>query len=145
MCIVKKKITGCFFHFRKELNLYKYVTDIRWDFDAPSEEIKGSILLEANQCNKQYCIPVGCVPPACCPYLPTCTAPGGGLRLGGGTYPWFGGVCLLLGVPASRPGGVYPSRQWGRAPLWTEWQTGAKILPCPKLHLRPVKIYFGHA
>ena len=26
---------------------------------------------------KQVCIPVGCVPPACCPYLPACTAPGG--------------------------------------------------------------------
>ena len=24
---------------------------------------------------KQVCIPVGCVPPACCPYLPPCTAP----------------------------------------------------------------------
>ena len=26
---------------------------------------------------EQECIPVGCVPPACCPYLPACTAPGG--------------------------------------------------------------------
>ena len=144
MCIVKNKITGCFFHFRKELNLYKYVTDIRWDFDAPSEEIKGSILLEANQCNKQYCIPVGCVPPACCPYLPACTAPGGGLRLGGVPTSGPGGVSAPWGT-CLWSGGVYPSRQWGRAPLWTEWQTGAKILPCPKLHLRPVKIYFGHA
>ena len=25
---------------------------------------------------KQDCIPVGCVPPACCPYLPAYTAPG---------------------------------------------------------------------
>ena len=25
-------------------------------------------------------------------------------------------------------------------PLWTEWQTGAKILPCPKLRLRAVNI-----
>ena len=25
-------------------------------------------------------------------------------------------------------------------PLWTEWQTGVKILPCPKLRLRAVKI-----
>ena len=24
----------------------------------------------------QVCIPLGCVPPACCPYLPACTAPG---------------------------------------------------------------------
>ena len=32
---------------------------------------------------KQDCIPVGCVPPARCPYLPACTAPGG-LLLGEG-------------------------------------------------------------
>ena len=25
-------------------------------------------------------------------------------------------------------------------PLWTEWQTGVKILPCPKLRLRAVNI-----
>ena len=25
---------------------------------------------------QQVCIPVGCVPPACCPYLPACTAAG---------------------------------------------------------------------
>ena len=36
---------------------------------------------------QQVCIPVGCVPTACCPYLPACTAwgvsaPGGGLPLG---------------------------------------------------------------
>ena len=29
-----------------------------------------------------------------------------------------------------------------RSPLlWTEWQTGVKILPCPKLRLRAVKIF----
>ena len=28
------------------------------------------------------------------------------------------------------------------APSWTEWQTGVKILPCPKLRLRAVKISF---
>ena len=26
------------------------------------------------------------------------------------------------------------------SPLWTEWQTGTKILPCPKIHLRAGKI-----
>ena len=65
-------------------------------------------------CPKQACIPVGCVPPACCPYLPACTALGG----------------YLL------PGGVYLPRYF--PPLWTEWQTGVKILPCPKLRLRAV-------
>ena len=37
--------------------------------------------------------------------------------------------------------GWYPSMHWGRhTPLWTEWQTGVKILPCPKLRLRAVTI-----
>ena len=39
---------------------------------------------------QQVCIPVGCILPACCPYLPACTAPGGCLLWG----------CLLLGVCA---------------------------------------------
>ena len=30
-----------------------------------------------------------------------------------------------------------PLQPW-TPPLWTEWQTGAKILPCPKLRLRAV-------
>ena len=29
---------------------------------------------------------------------------------------------------------------WDSTPLWTEWQTGANILPCPKLRLRAVII-----
>ena len=32
------------------------------------------------------------------------------------------------------------SEQAHTPPLWTEWQTGAKILPCPKLRLRVVKM-----
>ena len=60
---------------------------------------------------KQDCIPVGCVPPACCLYLPACTALGG-LLCGG----WV----------------VYPSMQWGRPlPLWTESQTRVKTSPSP--------------
>ena len=48
---------------------------------------------------------------------------------GGGV--WSQGGCLV-------PGG-YPSMHWGRPPPpWTEWQTGVKILPCPKLRLRAV-------
>ena len=30
-------------------------------------------------------------------------------------------------------------------PPWTEWQTGVKILPCPKLRLRAVNIFFTFA
>ena len=33
---------------------------------------------------KQVCSPVGCETPACCPYLPACTAPGGGICYRGG-------------------------------------------------------------
>ena len=68
---------------------------------------------------KQECIPVGCLPPACCPYLPACTAPGevylvlGGVPgLGRGVHmvpgagcvctwsggcTWSRGVCLVWG------------------------------------------------
>ena len=45
---------------------------------------------------EQDCIPVGCIPPACWPYLPACSAPGG--------VPDPGGVYLLGGLSA--PGGV---------------------------------------
>ena len=55
---------------------------------------------------KQVSIPVECVPPACCPFLPACTAAGGGLLGWGWGCSW--GVC-------SR-GDVYPSMQWGRQP-----------------------------
>ena len=35
---------------------------------------------------------------------------------GGGESLWPGGVSSPGGVPASGPGGVYPSMQWGRTP-----------------------------
>ena len=63
---------------------------------------------------RQECIPVGCVPPACCPYLPACTAPGervylprGGVYLFSGVYLPRGCTCLG-GVPV---GGGGPA--WG--------------------------------
>ena len=56
-------------------------------------------------------------------YLPRgCICPGGRVYLPGG--------CTC-------PGRGYLPRY---SPLWTEWQTGAKILPCPKLRLRAVII-----
>ena len=79
---------------------------------------------------KQVCIPVGCVPPACCPYLPACAAQRGCVcYLGGFRYP---GGCLLLGsvcylgmsatwgVSATRGGVCY---QWGVS------ATGGCLLP----------------
>ena len=68
----------------------------------------------------------------------------GGVPAGG--VPTWGCTCLGV-VPAPAQGGTC----WGGLPLggvpaggylppppWTEWQTGAKILPCPKLRLRAV-------
>ena len=63
--------------------------------------------------SQQECIPVGCIPPACCPYLPACTARGvpgpGGCTWsrevpGLGGVPGLGRVPGLSGVPG--PGGV---------------------------------------
>ena len=69
---------------------------------------------------QQECIPVGCVPPACCPYLLACNAPGGVYLHGGCTCPLVAHISqhamLPGGVPAwgvylprgmSLPGGVY--------------------------------------
>ena len=60
----------------------------------------------------------------------------GGVCSGGVSAP--GGCLLPRGVSAPRgwvEGMVwYPSMHWGRhTPPWTEWQTGAKILPWPQL------------
>ena len=77
---------------------------------------------------EQDCIPVGCVPPACCWYL----------RSARGGYLLRGGVPTLgAGVPASGPGGGYLPLvrgegwcilAWNGAdpPLWPEWQTRVK-------------------
>ena len=71
----------------------------------------------------------------------------------GGTWSW--GVYLVLGggVPGPMgctwsqgdvpgPGGGVPgpggTLSGTPPPLWTEWQTGVKILPCPRLRLRAV-------
>ena len=56
---------------------------------------------------EQDCIPVGCVPPTCCSYLPECT--GGGVLGPGG--------CLVLeGFPACNGADPPP-------PPWTEFLT----------------------
>ena len=61
---------------------------------------------------KQECIPVACVLPACCPYLPACTTPGGtspgGVPAQRGVAPAQGGTCPG-GVPAQR--GVAPAQR----------------------------------
>ena len=60
---------------------------------------------------KSVCIPVGCVPPACCPYLPACTAGGRGhVCYQRGVCYWGGCLlprgCLLLGRVSATNGGV---------------------------------------
>ena len=118
---------------------------------------------------EQDCIPVGCVPPACWPYaLHRGGVPGPGGVLGPGGCTWSGGVPRPGGCTWSRgvylvPGGVPGlggcTWSWGGVsgpqgvpgpggcqvlPPWTEWQTGAKILPFPKLRLRTViNIFFN--
>ena len=52
---------------------------------------------------EQDCIPVGCVPPVCCLYLPACTALWGG-AWSGGCLPLVPGGAWSGGVLASGPG-----------------------------------------
>ena len=95
-------------------------------FSGGSKEVFNFKRLFKNLKNKE-CIPVGCVPPAA-------VAPG--TPLGAGTpqtrHP------LRPDTPTPPPGSGPPRDQ--ATPLWTEWLTGVKILPCPKLHLRAVNM-----
>ena len=79
----------------------------------PDILLKGVEITISNRNEKQEkCIPVGCVPPACCLYLPACIAPEGVYLVWGGIWSrgvggstWSGGVYLVPeGVPG--PGGV---------------------------------------
>ena len=96
-------------------------------------------------------IPVRCIPPAHWPYLPACSAPGGG----GGVPAWSGGgaclvpgggACLVLEGSCLVRGGCLPGPGGGDTPACTEadphgqnsWHRLLKILPCPKLRLRAV-------
>ena len=87
----------------------------------------------ANSFHKQESIPVGCIPPTCCPYLRACTARG--------VYLVPGGVCLVLGgVLGLRgvylvPGGTCPGDVlvlWGYRPGGCTWSWGMYL---PRGHL----------
>ena len=130
----------CWQHWHHSLLKWQHKIFHSLKFTPERLELMISVLFSAishQTVCKQDCIPVGCVPPACWPYLPACPVQGVSAPERGvstlGRYLLLGG-CLL-------PGG-YPSMHWGRPPytLWTEWQTGAKILPC-SLHLWAVTIY----
>ena len=88
-------------------------------------KMNGWMQEKAKRKNEQECIPVGCVPPAA-------VAVRGGLHQAPpGTRHPQAQTPRDQAPPRTRPPGSRP-------PLWTEWQTGAKILPCPKLRLRAV-------
>ena len=67
--------------------------------DSSSSEVRSLFLYF-----KQECIPVGCVPPTCCPYLPARTAPGG-VYLRRGVY--LPRACTCQGG-CTCPGGYLP-------------------------------------
>ena len=72
--------------------------------------------------------PLGCGPGGGVP--PSWGSPSRGLLLGGS--PWEG--VSLAGGFSFLGGCCYPSMHWGRPPpVWTEWQTGVKILPWAQL------------
>ena len=77
----------------------------------------------------QDCIPVGCIPPACWPYLPACTAPGGCACSGGvpapGCVPAKGWGCLVLGGVCSQ--GVSAT---GGGCLLLEGVSAPGVVPC---------------
>ena len=73
---------------------------------------------------RQWCMPRGVFPGGC--LLGGCLL--GGCLLGVSAH----GVCLPRGVCVCLGDVCY-------SPLWTEWHTGVKTLPCPKFHLPVVK------
>ena len=99
-----------------------------------------------NKINAHECIPVGCIPPACFPYLPACIAPGGctwywgdvpgpvggctwswGGVPGPGGCTWFWGVYLIPEGCTWSGGCTWSWRGYlpRYSPLWTEFLTHA--------------------
>ena len=93
---------------------------------------------------QQECIPVGCVPAARRPYAGVCyrgggeggLLPGWGCLLPGEALLWGGSAPRGVSAPGGRGGGGgvcsrggIPACTEAEPPMWTEWQTGVKILP----------------
>ena len=101
--------------------------------------------LHCNKNHKQECIPVGYIPP-------TAVAVGRGAPPGtpqgadppDQAPPPPGADPPGPGTP--RPGTPCCKVCWDSThpPLWTEWQTGVKILACPKLRFRAVINCFSY-
>ena len=109
------------FKIRKHIFTNVFPVDISYNKEVfprfPNSKI------EPSNCgsSKQECIPVGSVPPACCPYLPACTAPRGvpapgGCTCQGGCTCW--GCTCRGGVPAQ-----------GSVPAWGYLPRGVVYLP----------------
>ena len=108
--------------------LTKKIQAVFTKYSGPRERCHFSTKQEKQK--EQDCIPVGCVPPACWPYLPSCTAQGGacsgGVSAPGGGACSQGEACLLQrGVCSWGRGGLlpwggllwgYPNMRWGRPP-----------------------------
>ena len=87
--------------------------------------------------SKEESIPVGCVPPTCWPYP---VVSWWGCLPGGDVCLWFQERCLPKGVFAQGVSAkgwglprvcVYPSMQWRRHSLWTEWLILNPSAPLP--------------
>ena len=89
-----------------------------------------ALVVKQRSGKKQEYIPIGCVTPARLPYSAVSDGGRGGLPTPPGCRPT---------LQADPPWMQTPRRQ--TFPLWTEWCTGVKTLPCPKLRLRAVKMY----
>ena len=126
------------------LSLYLICSDI---FDADSEKIVNRV----NSCKylwlhtgKQQCITVGCIPPACWLYPVVSHWRGVSAQ-----PPWRQTPQIQIQTPlnANPLGGRPPGhvtcdvcREATPQSPWTEWHTGLKTLPFPKLRLRAVNI-----
>ena len=83
---------------------------------ATGDYTKGEECAQLDKHLGQKCIPVGCVLPACCPYLP---GPGRGGVPGPGGCTWSRGVHLVLGGVYLFPG------------TWSQGCTWSRGVPCP--------------
>ena len=108
------------------LVLFRLCLQVHWLADRDEKHNK----------TQQECIPVGCVPPAHWPYLVVSYAHPPHIHASPGNHT---GPPTTMHAP--RQPRMPPSNHASppaTTPPRTEWQTGVKILPCPKLRLRAV-------
>ena len=109
----------------------EYVVSAFWDL-----RVWWVKLLLIGLTDEQVCIPVGCVPPAFCPYISACTAPGGVSAPGG---------CLLPGVGVSAPGrGCIPACTEADTHLVKRLTDTCKNITLPQLLPAVITTRFGN-